>query len=310
MKRRILFVTLILALMLSLIPAVTAQDLCFGLSAEDCAAIDEATMTTLTTANSFNMDFSIDFAVTGTPDGDFNFDLTGSGPLAIDMMAGEGSIPVNMDLTMDVAFDGMGENGSGTVGFMIVDGIAYVNPGDGSWMGVDILQAMEDPSVTGGLPVDPAALAEGDFSGLPVDPTAFMGVAESLPALLEIPGAITYVRNGDVFSFDLDFAAIAASPEFADILAQAGEAAGDDSIAPMAMMIPMFLNSGTINITQTVTDGAVTGLTFATNAVVNTGEEGVPPVTVDLLFTVNVSDINAEFSFAAPEGAEMVPMGQ
>jgi len=312
MKRRILFVMLAIMLILSMVPVAMAQDIdpCFGLSADDCAAIDAASLATIDEVTAFNSNFSIDFSLTGIPDGDVTFNLTGSGPMA--MAAGD--VPINMDLDMDVSWTGPDGDGSATIGFMIVDGIAYVDAGDGQWMGVDIIAALSDPSIAANLPVDPADLASGDLGDLGVPPEALGAVMTGVPALFSVPETISYTRSGDVFSFDMDIAAILASPEFGSMMTSIGEAAGEEGamVGMAGALIPLAVESANINVTQTVGGGYVTGLSFGADALINPaalGEEEMGPISMDLLFDVTLSDVNGMFEFAAPEGAQMMPMG-
>lgn len=300
MKRRILFVMLAIMLVLSMVPAAMAQDLCFGLSAEDCAAIDAASLATINDVTSFNADFSIDFSLTGLPDGDITFNLTGSGPVAMTT----GDVPVNMDLAIDTSWSGPDGDGSASIGFMIVDGIAYLDAGDGNWESADIVEALSDPSIAGQMPDFSAdGLAE-----LGIPPEVLGVMMANIPTLFSIPGTISYTRDGDVFSFDMDIAAILASPEFATMMTEIAEAAGEDGamIAGVGGMVPFIVQSSNINITQTVTGDYLTGLSFGADATLDLSavDETMGIITFDLLFDIQLSELNSEFSFAAPEAGE------
>lgn len=307
---------LILILLLAIASVANAQDACFGLSEEDCAAINSAYEAEL---NSFMMDFSIDFTVTGIPDGDILFSVTGSGPFEMDAaammaMAEMGSmmvedIPVDMALTMDVSFDvpDMGAQ-SATIGFVMVDNVLYLqDPESGMWAGLDLLEAANDPSLTGGLPVDPAMFSDpaalGEMAG--------MGDMAPFEALLEVPGFISYTRDGDVFNFVADFTSLLTAPEFMSALEAIGEATGDPSIASLGMLAPMILQEGVISVQQTVTDGVVTGLEFNTTALINGAmidSSLEAPVALDLSFVVNVTDLNQDFDIQPPAEFEMIPL--
>jgi hypothetical protein len=305
LKTRTIFMTLLMAVVLMMASVVSAQDVdaCFGLDADACAAIAEASANSAA-ATSFNQTFSIDFSVTGVPEGeDLMFAVAGEGPVVMNM---EQMIPLNFDATMMVTLPGMGE---AEVMARLVDGIMYVTfEGAESWMGLDLMEAL----ASGDLPIDPTTLMG--------DPEAAMGALptedlEAFAPLLAVPGFLTYVNDGDVYTFTADLTALISAPEFGTALEAIGEAIGDPSIASLGMLAPMLLSEGTITVTQVVDPAlnAVVDLSFDVSAVVDagmlTGDTEAAPLDINLAFNVALSQVGEAFDIVVPDNVEMQDMG-
>lgn len=299
MKTSRMIVAMVMMLVLFVGSLTTAQevDTCFGLDAEACTTIAEATAAT-SMAESFYQNFSIDFVVAGTPDGDdLRFSVVGEGSAALNMMQ---DFPVNFDVTMTVEF------GEGPVDLSarLIDGMLYVLvAGEDAWLGIDIVQAIE----SGDFPIDLADLfgdADEAMDDLPVDELA------GFAPLLAIPGFLSYVNVGNVFTFTADFTALATAPELMNALEIAGELAGDPTIASLGMLVPMLLREGTITVTQVVDGGIVAelgfGLAFVIDAGMLTGDMSADPLDLSLDFNVALSQINASFDFVVPENVQMM----
>jgi len=317
MKFRAIIATLFTTLMLALSSLVSAQDvdLCFGLAQADCDAITAAYATEV---NSFTQDFSINFSLTGLPaeaGGDITFNVSGVGPFAVDLSK---ELPVEMALPMNVSFSGPDGSGEGSIEIRIVDGFVYIqNPEDTSeWIGVNALEAANDPSLTGGLglPLDPASLTEADAEALMADLPIDEDTLALIDALAAVPGFLAYERAGDTYTFTADVGALITAPEFNQALETIGELTGDPSVASMGMIVPMLLSDGTMQVVQVVDPGSntVTGLEFYMDATVNGSmldASLTEPIVVNLDFTVQLSDINADFTFEAPANATIMPTG-
>lgn len=315
MKLRTLFLSLVFLLALSVASVAQAQDdLCFGLSEEDCNVINEAYANTTPTA--FTQTFSIDFLMTGLPDTpDIAFSVSGTGPI----MLTEGDIPANFEfLPMSVAFTDFatGEAVSADLSVKLVDGVFYIqDPESEEWAGLNLMEALEDPALAGqlgALGVDPATLSDPDaaMEDLPIDPFATLG---ALTALTDVEGFLTYSRDGDVFTFVADFAPVLASDEFNEALTQLSQDMEDPSIMQLGALAPVLLDNGVITVQQSVTDGVVTGVAFNTaltlNAGMLAGDPEMAPIDISLDFNVNISELGAMFDITAPENAEMIPLG-
>lgn len=310
MKIRSLMLSLVLSLSL-FFGAVQAQDTCFGLSASDCAVIDGAFGNAFVVAQSFKIDYSIDFSVTGVPDGNLTFNHTGSGPVAIDMMGG---FPLKLDLSTNTSWNSPDGPGSGPADLRVVDGILYLFDGS-AWMGINLLEAMENPDFADslGLPFDPTnpEAALGALDGL--DEVMTPELMTAVMGLLETPGFLTHVRQGDTFVFTMDLSAAMSSPSFTQALTAIGEAAGDPSVGMLGSMAPMILSKGLITVEQTVNTGLniVDKFKFTVDASVNGAmldPNMTEPVNVLLVFEFTLSEINGAFEFVAPEGATMMPL--
>jgi hypothetical protein len=216
----------IIALLLVLLPAATSAqgfDACFGLTAADCEELNAASQNLAVFAmsnESFTVEFDIASNVTGLPEetagattGTFNANG------AIDfVLSGNGSIPVTLGAAMSAEF-GLGDMLTTLpVELRLVDDYVYLlNPMVGTWQGANLAESMSDP-----------AFAEQLESMNPLSEDSPM--AESMPdmeslmaltTLLDLPGLITYVREGNDFIFTVDVTALGqlSSPEHADKLA-------------------------------------------------------------------------------------------
>ena len=305
LKARNLLIMLVLAFTLVMGNLASAQDvdLCFGLDADACATIAEASANSAA-ATSFVQDFAINFAVTGTPDGqDITFSVEGSGPV---VMAMDQQIPLNFDAVMDVVLPG---DMAASLSARLVDGIMYIQTAEGEpWMGMNLL----DAAAQGGLPIDPNALLadpESAMGALPMDQV------EAFLPILQVPGFLTYVSDGDTYTFTADLTALISAPEFSAALESIGEAVGDPSVAQLGMLAPMLLSEGTITVTQVVDPAlnAVTELSFDVVAVVDagmlTGDTEAAPLEIILNFNVVLSEVGGTFDIVVPDNVEMQSMG-
>lgn len=321
MKLRSFVITTLVALLLLMASAVTAQDMmdpCFGLSETDCADINNAYMA-LDGVNSFMMDYSINFSVTGLPESagftELTFNNSGTGALATDMTA---DFPVLMNLSMTTSATGPEAIPENTIEMRIVDGMLYMtNPETGEWGSINLMEAASDPSALG-LPFDPEALASGDADALEaagLDMSAMMGAMGSVMELMTVDGFLAYTRDGDVFTFTADIDTLLNAPEFTETLSTLAESSPD--MAQLGMiggMAPMLLQDGAITINQHLNPdlGAVDQIDFLTSLTINASAidpEATEPIVIDLAFTVTISEPNGEFTFVAPENATPLDMG-
>lgn len=322
MKVRAVIIS-ILALVLVLSgAAVSAQDgpdACLGLSPEDCQLINTATMNTLASAQSFSQNWEINFSVTGVPDSPpVSFNATGTGPVVLDMNATGDSIPLSFQQDISVDISSPDGNQTGTLVATLVDNIFYIEM-DGQAQGFDLMEAMnaaESGAFDGMLPVNPAEVMEDPTAALgeDVDMEAMMGLTSELAALSEVPGFLTYTRDGNTFNFTADLVALISAPEFTEAMNAIGEASGDPQSAQMAAMLPMMFDTAVMTVQQRVDEAnmIVNGLTVTLDATVDpmmiTGEQDGEPVVITFMFNVDMSDINNEFSIAAPANATLVPL--
>jgi len=327
MKTRFLSIILVIVLALALVPAVGAQDDgCFGLSAEDCAVIQGAYANT--DATSFFQEFSIEFSATnlaalaalapGGPE-EITFSVTGSGPF---VFTGEGDIPVAMALDMVVNAAGLMDEAivDAAVPFAIVDGFMYSIFGEaGELVGLPIDSLTESAGEADGglgLPVNPADLA-GGLEGAEFDSLAdLLGGADDAGAAAGGAGLdayTTYTRDGDVFTFDFDLGLFLTSPEFNELFALLGGLAGEENAATLGLVQGLLAGVvADIGVVQYVNPelNIVDRLTFTTDVELDLGalfgSTDMEPIMLNLVFDVQVSQINGEFAIAAPEGARQL----
>lgn len=306
--RMVLVVALLIA---ALFGAVVTQaqelpDPCLGLSAEDCEVINSAFGRALEVAENFTMDYAIDVNVTGLPDGDLTFNHSATGAVALDLM---GDFPLSTSLLTENSFSTPEGSDEGPVAFAIVGGIMYIGV-EGEWIGIDLVEVMSDPELGAelGIPTSPEDL-EGLTEQLGgFDPAMF----EGLGALAEVPGFLSYVRNGDTFEFTADVTALISSEEFMDVLEQAGEADESGMVAGLGMILPMVLEEATLQVNQRVNTelNIIDRIEFNLNATIN-GAMIDPnleqPVIAAISFYVELSGVNSSpVEFTIPENVEMI----
>lgn len=330
MKKR-LFVLAVMLLALSMVPfAANAQgDTCFNLSPEDCAIIEGASANS-TSITSFVQDFGLTVTGSGlellaildpTLPAAFTLTVNGSGPFAV--TPDDPTTPVVMALPMSLDLDGM------TMEFplTIANGFVYF-PLGGELVGVP-LEAAEDVEA-GGIGADdllgenPGNL--GELLG--IDPAMAAGALN--PSGTDTAGFVDYVRLADAevagqtafpFQFTLDITALLNSPEFQQLFGMLGGLLGgaegaDPNTDMVLQLLPMILSGveSDMVVTQYVgaDDNFVHRIEFVLNFAIDLGvlmgapggdAPTTPPLSLGVDFWVEISDINAPVSVAAPEGA-------
>jgi hypothetical protein len=358
MKSRLLAVFLVFALALTLFPAA-AQDMmdpCLGLSGADCEIV-KAADAKLAEMTSFTLGFKFDLSLTGLESLSGLLGTTGEGapqaltvtadaansPLVINPTAADPMAAFAMAMDVNGSITGTGtDDQSGTFSFVIVDGVFYAkDPETGQWMGGPLSEFLDSAGMAG-LPVDPAALMEGDMGamGAAADPTALLAGSglspEDLAALMSVQGFTSQARLADAemmgqkmyaFESKVDFVPLLSSPEFQKVLTNLATASDDPDMAQIGqigMLLPMLLQEGNIKTTRWIgaDDMWVHRLVLEANVVVDLnammsmggGAAGgdVPkmePVVLRLLLDVELSAHNATTAPTAPEGAQMMEMG-
>lgn len=324
---------LVLVLLAGMVPAVNAQGgdntlTCYNLSADDCNLLVSA-LANSENIQSFNMNFSLDFSLSGLSmlgamagtgasegmPGDITLHIDGSGPFA--MVMSDTFPPIILDLAMNAMLNSGADSESGSMEIRIVDGYVYfTNPETGAWAGTLIEDAMqyaeEEMGMTGLFPSG-GEMPEGELNPqdlLGTDPNALMeatGLGADAANLLEVPGFINHVRLADqdnmhVFELTLDFAPLFASTEFQSLLntalSQAQET--DPEAAQMAMMVPMLLGGLTANVVQTqkigIEDNFVHGYALDLDASLDLAAL-MPPSSSSSGSTPQLPPIDLAFSF-------------
>lgn len=306
---------LALVIVLSIVfGAIQAQDFnpCFSLSADDCAAIEEATANTavfLAGTSSFTIDMDISFSAEDIPgeEGE-STSLSYSQVGAIDIVLNsEAQTGVNAYGYFDIAANDGSEDIEMAIEFWLVDDVAYfVDPSTETLYSIDVLRLIEEGDFDATMS-DPTEALED----LPVDLEAF---APAL-ALIGLPGLLDHVRDGDNFVFTVDFGALtdpANAEAIAAVIASVSETdpeAGAELESYM-QLLPMMLEAGTINVTQGLNAdlGIVDQFALEGNFVVATGmlmgDPQLPATTVDLGVFMGLGNFDAVENPTAPEGAE------
>lgn len=322
MKFRTIFLTIFTLLALTIGGLVQAQDdfdPCFGLSAEDCAVINEASANGIGDAESFSMEMSVDFAAEGLtsvmamadPTAEdaidaVSFTLESTFDFAMDEDAMT-EVYMNGSLTFSAATDGM-EVEAMNVDVMLIGDVLYFNDGTG-WMSIDLVRLMEDEDLAGQF---------GDLMDDESDPTEAMedlGIdSEALGivfGIINLDGFLTYERDGDDFIFTMNFAALQTllAEENEDLLNEIVETAAevDPSMAMIIPLVPTLISDGYIAVTQTVDTDAniVTALTVDSELELALGMlAGTQDVTTtDLTVDVSMNNFDSVDMVEAPADA-------
>ncbi|NWG16394.1 MAG: hypothetical protein HXY41_07140 [Chloroflexi bacterium] len=355
MKSRLLAVFLVVALALTLFPAA-AQDMmdpCLGLSAADCEIV-KAADAKVAELTSFTQSFKFNLSLSGLQTLSGLMGTTGEGaPQALTITADAANSPFVLNLAasdpmaafamaMDVngSITGTGsDDQSGTSSFVIVDGVFYAkDPETGQWMGIPLSEFLDSAGMAG-LPVDPAALLEGDMGamGAAADPTALLAGSglspEDVAALMTVEGFTSQTRLADAemmgqamyaFESKIDFVPLLSSQAFQNILTNLAASSDDPSMAQagqIGMMLPMLLQEGNIKLTRWIgaNDMWIHRVVVEANVVVDlaammgaSGGSNAPqmePITLRMMLDVELSAHNATVAPTAPEGAQMMEMG-
>lgn len=336
MKTRILAVLLIVVLALGLVGAVSADNGCYDLSAEDCAIVQGANANSAG-ISSFNMDWSIDFLAEGLETvgmmfgggiGDsITFSNTGSGPF---VFTGDPELPFAL-YTEQTASAGMGADVQdfGSFPFAIVNGFMYI-PSSTGVVGIPANVVLDEAMAAAGSGMSSMGLPAGalDMSSMGEINNFgdLMGAESSGMADLEplLSSYVNYVRLADEdmmgqtmypFEYSLDLGALLNSEEFSQVLGMAGSLAPEDdpSAAAVLQMAPMILSGldSEFAVTQWVGAddnfihllGVDWSLALDISPLMGAEPGSMDPITVDFSFEVELSDINADLSVPVPEGA-------
>lgn len=304
-RKSYLFVCLLL-LMLVAAPLTLAQDQTFGLSADDYALFTSPNMN----AKSLGFDFAVNLNVTGAPDGDVVVDLSGSG------LFGEGTnSAVVGSLTLTGTANASGNEIPVNFEMRIVDGIIYVNLGDGNgWQGQSLDDFMSQLGSLSPLPVNPMDLASGNLSDNPEAAQAMGSIMSAFqdfdPATLISMSRLDDMNGQAHFQVNVDLQSFLASDTFNQLMGAAGDISGDDSVSSMGPMIAMLFKD--INLswdefiemeTKLIRQGVLNfGLTVDPSAM---GQQDAKPVTAAFKLDLNNIQYDVPVEVTAPEGATM-----
>lgn len=355
MKSRVLAILLVFVFVLGMISTVSAQEMdpCLGLSADDCAllqASDAADVQSFTLNFDFNLELNnlaaaaamMGSADEGAPNSIAITASASNSPIVTDPTASDPSAAMAMAMDVNYGVSGLGAESdqSGTLSFVIADGVFYAkDPETGEWKGMTLEDAASELSGSG-VPFDPSSLLQGDTSSLNTmtDPTAALAEAGLEPAdieaLMGVPGFIGQQRVADAelegqpmaaFESTVDFVPLFTSQELQSLLTKLSTASDDPDtaqIGQMGMLLPMLVKEGNVKLTRWVgvNDQYLHRMVLEINAAVDlaammgaAGGEGAgaaaEPITLKLLLDVQLNNINSTTAPVAPEGAVMEESG-
>jgi len=228
----LLMVAMLVAMPLGSIRAQGGTDMCAmmsgtGLSAEDCALVQSAmTPENLAKLGSFVADYNIALKVTGTGSGDTDLTVKGNGPISFDPASLKGSdqaamlasLKVQQTVTVSGTVSGKAENHTAEV--RVVDGKLYYNtsdaPSSGKWLWQSLSSAAS--STMSSNPMMGMMGSGNPAAGMASTPEMMAAIQK----LMAVPGfvKVTSAATGDekAITIALDFGALAASKDLADIL--------------------------------------------------------------------------------------------
>jgi hypothetical protein len=316
------------------------DDMCFGLSAENCAlfaAVPEGEGAAK--LGSFVMDYSVTAKVTGTGENDVDFSVKGSGPFAIDpsAMSASASNPMaalgglTTQQTMSASLTAEGKTQKGTFEFRIVGGKLYFM-GDmatqNKWMSLDLAAAISQyGSMASGM--------MGGGSGASNPAMAALNDPELLAAisnLPKVPGFIKAERKDDIdiggvksaqFVVNFDFLALVKSKEFTPILKAAMKSSGsgtemtDQQLTQFVGLAQTFLKDTKFSITRYVSaeDKMPRGLGINFSMKIDeasaamAGMAGSKGLDINFTFDVKLSKLGEKVTVEPVKDAQEVPMG-
>lgn len=331
MKFRNIILTLVALFTLLVGGVANAQDdmgidPCFGLDADNCAVINSASANGVGDAESFTIDFSIDFEGT---DVDSIFGLIGS--FSGDPSAAEDAVSTvtftldsNIDVAMSDSMTGIylagdftltsstdgGEVEEQNVEVLIVDDILYIADGaaEGEWVSINLLELLTDEDFSAQVGDITETIGGGDaMAEAGVDPNSFT----ALLSIINLPGFLSYERAGDDFVFNIDFAVLQQlleedNEELLNELVTVG-AEIDPTLAFFIPAIPTLISSGNFTVTQTVDtgDNRISNIAVGSNLDLALGAlTGTAAVTnLDLLVNIGINNLNGVSQQSAPAEA-------
>lgn len=309
-RLRILLVLGVLALIVALVPAATAQDQTFGLSAGDFALLTGANANTSAATN-------FDYAFT------LRLDANASGDAVNVALDGAGSVADGFSLDLTGAISTPDGDTPANLGVVVSGESLYLSLDSGaSWYGA----TMEELGTTFGsmmggmLPFDPAELASGDMSGLEDQMGSMSGMMSGLESL--DPASFIHITSAPAadgttqFTIDLDIVTLVSSPEISQLLGAAMVGSGGmgmdtsaatpspDELAMMGQMVGGMLADATLSVTQYVDPAAqivtrtVVDLGFPLDALTGAGDS------LTLNFDLSLSNYGAAQAVQAPADAQ------
>lgn len=300
-------ITLLFVLLLGLVPASMAQDMTFGLSQEDFAALTTANaMSASATSATYNFTLALDVNADGEA---VALDLTGEGVYGM----GEDGQPL-FSLKLGGNMNSEGTDSPVDLEIRLTEGNVYFNSSTitgGMWQGMsqeDFGAQLE--TMTAGLPVSPEAIAESSEN-----PELANEVFAQL-ATLNPEDYIAITNDGGHFTVDADVAGLMSSEQMQAIIVTAaassaeGEAMGEAELAAMSAIMGSLFQDSVVRFEQYVGADSMIERSVATIDLnidpAMMGETG-DPVVLNLVFDISLSGYNQPVTVEAPADATMMP---
>ena len=290
MMRRLAF---LLTVLLLLTGALLARaDLAIeGLGDDDLALLAASGMD----ADTLFFDLLLDASLEGDPTLAMGFSLAGAGALGVD----DAGLPLMTVELAGTSSDPVIGEAPAQVSLRLVDNVLYLRMSENeAWQSMPL-----DESLTAaGLPADTSEMAGAQA----VD---FLGWLEFLGLAAFSSGARSDADGAATIRIDVNLDGWLLSPDFAELMALAGDASGDESLATMGPMLGMLLEDVLLTIVADVAldSGLMQRLSLDLGLGVNSamlgGSGSAPATSVSLILALQNMRHGGALEVSAPEGA-------
>ncbi|MFN8379618.1 MAG: hypothetical protein U0452_13205 [Anaerolineae bacterium] len=308
---RILLLLSVIALIVALVPAASAQDQTFGLTQDEYNALVTANANS-SSASSYDYAFNLSLDTTAA-DSSTNIAIQGSG-----------SMSGGFSLTTDGSIKANGQTTPTPLSIIFVDNTLYISVDGGTtWYSSTGEELAQMATGMGGgmLPVDPSALASGDLSGLESQMGDLGSVATGLENLDPSQFInITAAPDGDttVYTLSVDIGTLLSTPEMSTVIGTALASSGTmgmgsstsatpspQELAMMGQMVGGMFSTATATITQTVDTAAQLVNSTTLNVSIPLGAmSGSTSDGATFVFDITLSNYNAAPAVVAPASSQ------
>jgi hypothetical protein len=299
--------TLLFVLLLGLVPASMAQDMTFGLSQEDFAALTTANaMSASATSATYNFTLALDVAGDGE---NVALDLTGDGVYGV----GEDGQPL-FSLKLAGTMNSEGADTPVDLEIRLTEGNVYFNSTaitGGMWQGMTQEEfGAQLETMTASLPVNPE-----DIAASTENPELTNEVFAQL-ATLNPEDYVAITNDAGHFTVDADIASLMSSEQMQAIIAAAAASSEDGAsmseaeLAATGAILSTLFEESVVRFEQYVGADNMIERSVATIDLnidpAMMGQTG-DPVVLNLVFDINLSGYNQPVTVEAPADAMMMP---
>lgn len=302
-RLRILLLLAVLALIVALVPAASAQDQTFGLTQEEYDALVAANDNTAS-ATSYDYNLAL------------NLNLAAAGEAVVADLQGTGSVNEGFSIALTGTVSAEGDSMPIQLDVMYVGDALYVSmDGGATWYGstAEELGQMVTGMAGGMLPVDPSELATGDLTGMG-DMSNMLSGLENLDPSQFISIKAAADGSTTVYTLTLDLGTMLNTPEISGLLGAAMASSGSmgtmsatpspQEAAMMGQMIGSMFATATATVTQTIDTAAQLVSSTVVNLSIPMDAMGSAGDAIALSLDLSYSNYNAAAPIVAPASFE------